>query len=467
MWAVLFAGSALDLRALTEGLAEGLTEGLTEELFEAIRNGNEAAIRRLLDRQPQLQAARDGSGRSGYTVSQLLGRPSIAELLVSRGYRRDVVETCLARDWQALDDFPVSAEAVEQLHPAGDNAMSIAARLGIGNDVWRLYNLGGTPNRCVGTPPVVAAFDDPDLSRAELTAAGLLSNGASPDLSSADGTTALHAASRRGSADIVELLLRLGADPAVHDAEDHTPLDILHEALSSAARSDGHQTCLSLLERPSAIAKEHSTSRRAYDAQGHPYRAPELEDIDEALLYRAVGVSHGNLEALSKLLKQEPRLAHAIHTTTEGAVEACAHTGRLEIVDLLLENGAPYSLPTAVVRGDLWRAKALLDEDPQRIHERGAHSFALLWYSVFGKGSIEMAQLLLERGCQVEDQHFLGTTALHWAALVGDQDLVSLLIENGGNPRRSGRKFGGRPETPIDLARKRGHKEVVAQLERS
>ena len=39
----------------------------------------------------------------------------------------------------------------------------------------------------------------------------------------------------------------------------------------------------------------------------------------------------------------------------------------------MLEHGAPYSLPTAVMKNDMPRVKQLLDEDPLRIHERGAH----------------------------------------------------------------------------------------------
>jgi hypothetical protein len=43
--------------------------------------------------------------------------------------------------------------------------------------------------------------------------------------------------------------------------------------------------------------------------------------------------------------------------------------------------------------------------------------------------------------------------------------MVSLLLEHGGNPRRPGRKFGGEAETPIDLAKKREHHQVVEILE--
>ena len=37
---------------------------------------------------------------------------------------------------------------------------------------------------------------------------------------------------------------------------------------------------------------------------------------------------------------------------------------------------------------------------------------------------VETAELLLDRGAEVEQQHYLGTTALHWAALRGREDLL-------------------------------------------
>jgi ankyrin repeat protein len=116
------------------------------------------------------------------------------------------------------------------------------------------------------------------------------------------------------------------------------------------------------------------------------------------------------------------------------------------------------------MRGDAARVRALLSEDPQRIHERGAHDFALLWYTAIGGGRVELAELLLDAGAEVERQHHLGTTALHWAAMRGQVDLAALLLERGADPNRAGRKFGGTPETPLELALGRDQQDVAALL---
>ncbi len=83
----------------------------------------------------------------------------------------------------------------------------------------------------------------------------------------------------------------------------------------------------------------------------------------------------------------------------------------------------------------------MLDEDPLRINERGAHDFTLLWCPVIGGGNLDLAELLLERGSRVERHDFVGTTALHLAAQSGQTDMIDLLIAHGADVNRVGRKF--------------------------
>jgi hypothetical protein len=180
---------------------------------------------------------------------------------------------------------------------------------------------------------------------------------------------------------------------------------------------------------------------------------------------RVVGVAHTDLDRLREAVERHPLLAHSVATTTEAAVEAGAHMGRGDIVDFLLERGVPCSLPTAVMRGDTGRVTALLDEDPLRIHERGPHDFALLWYPVIGGGRLDMAKLLLARGADVERQHWLGTTALHFAASRGQFEMAALLIEHGADVNRGGRRFKG-TKTPLQLAEAEGHTELAELLRR-
>ncbi len=289
-----------------------------------------------------------------------------------------------------------------------------------------------------------------------MTAATLLSNGASPRGVGRTGDTPLHVAAGRGSVDLVEMLIRLGADVRAEDMDGRTALDL--------ARAAGHQAAVGILKNHAAIPRTHSTSRTAFDGSGAAYSPPLIDDIPLEKRLRFVGVSHGNLEAVKAQFAAEPRLVHAVATTGERCVEACAHTGQRPVVDFLVERGAPYSLPTAVMSGDKKRVSALLDADPKRIHERGGHDFALLWYPLIGRCELDMLETLMARGAKVEEQHLLGTTALHWASRMGSTDAVSLLLENGASIERVGRKFDPAGQTPLECALQSKQPKVAALL---
>ncbi len=436
-------------------------ESPRRRLLAAVAVGDLDAIRELLDVDPGLVHSRDDQGRSAFTVALLARQPEAAALLRERGHRLDVHEAALALEWETFEAMAEEAPgALNRDHAVGGTAMYAAAIGGAGSQIWRVYSPGGDPNLRPGGEtlwtPVRAALEHPDLSTAEQTAASLLSNGADASASQPGGSSVLHAAAARGSLTIVEMLIRKGADISARDADGHTPADL--------AEASGHSAVVEELRHHDRIPRDHSSSRLAYDIEGRPYQAPELSAYSSSTRLRLVGASHGNFDRVREVVGQHPLLAHAVATTTEMAVEAGAHTGRKPIVDYLLEQGAPYSLPTAVMRGDTSRVKALLAEDPLRIHERGAHDFALLWYPVIGGGLVELMELLLAAGAEVERQHFLGTTALHWAAMGGEIDLVELLLSNGADPNRVGRKFDPSGQTPLELAEARGHDQVATLL---
>ena len=340
--------------------------------------------------------------------------------------------------------------------------MLAAALGGPGADMWRVYAVAADPNRHPrdreGVSPLQAALRYPDRAIAELTAATLISNAANPNPPTQGDSPPLHIAAERGSLEMVEMLIRLGADPEAFDLEGRTPIQV--------AEAAGQRKAVALLRRHQEIARTHSSSRTAYNLRGKKYEPVDISDVPLLERRQVVGSSHGDLGAVRQAVDRDPRLCHSVATTSEICVEACAHTGRKPIAEYLLEKGAPYSLPTAVMMGDIDRARQLLNEDPLRIHERGAHDFALLWYPVIGRCNLEMTELLLQRGARVEEQHFLGTTALHWASMRGPIELVELLIENGADVNRRGRKFTAEGETPLQSAEGREQPEIAALLRR-
>jgi hypothetical protein len=107
-----------------------------------------------------------------------------------------------------------------------------------------------------------------------------------------------------------------------------------------------------------------------------------------ALAKEIVGVSHGNLARVRELVQQHPALAKASfdwgYGDWETALGAAAHTGRREIADLLIENGAPPTLFSAAMLGQLDLVKAFLAAMPGGQRMRGPHSISLMTHARLG-----------------------------------------------------------------------------------
>jgi len=80
------------------------------------------------------------------------------------------------------------------------------------------------------------------------------------------------------------------------------------------------------------------------------------------------------------------------------------------------------------------------------------------------QASLEVAKELIKNGADVNSRADIGFTPLHEAAMRGSKEIAELLIEHGAkvNARISSGKLKGK--TPLDLAQRGKHTEVVAIL---
>ena len=90
-----------------------------------------------------------------------------------------------------------------------------------------------------------------------------------------------------------------------------------------------------------------------------------------ALAREIVGVSHGNLARVRELVQQHPALAKASFDWGYGA-------------ELLIDNGAPPTLFSAAMLGQLDLVKAFLGTMPGGQRMRGPHSISLLTHARLG-----------------------------------------------------------------------------------
>src|SRR5207244_7741332 len=101
-----------------------------------------------------------------------------------------------------------------------------------------------------------------------------------------------------------------------------------------------------------------------------------------SLAKEIVGVSHGNLARVRELVQQHPSLAKASwdwgYGDWETALGAASHVGQRAIAEFLLEQGAPPTLFSATMLGQLDVVKAFIAATPGLQKIRGPHSLSLM-----------------------------------------------------------------------------------------
>ena len=137
-----------------------------------------------------------------------------------------------------------------------------------------------------------------------------------------------------------------------------------------------------------------------------------------------------------------------------GAIEAAALHGSVLAVRALIGRGARVTLPIAAALGSVEDARRLLPLASGAERHR-----ALAMASQIG--CIEIVRLLLDAGEDPNRYNPLGghshTTPLHQAALVGNDELVRLLIQRGARADTRDLMWNG---TPADWARHEGRTEM-------
>lgn len=182
-----------------------------DELFDAIRRGDVATVKSLVDRDPALASVRMNN-TSAVLMALYYGQSETAQLLIERGAFIDFPEACALGDLEKVkkmlaekpsllneksaDGFPPVGLAIFFRHP--DVAKFLIER---GADV----NAAATNAQKVA--PVHAAAAVRDIESMKL----LLERGADPNAVQQMDVTPLHGAASRGDVEMAKLLLAHGA----------------------------------------------------------------------------------------------------------------------------------------------------------------------------------------------------------------------------------------------------------------
>jgi uncharacterized protein len=216
---------------------------VADDLLEAVKRGDTATVRSMVERDPTVAAARDANGISAVLLAHYHGHRDLARMLEDR--RRgdlDVFEAAAANDATRLrvllDRDPSLANAFSG---DGFQPLGLAAFFGGKDAVEILIERGANVNTASRnemkvTPLHSAVADEGQRETAEL----LIRAGADVNARQRHDWTPLHGAAHAGSLALVRLMLDRGADPNIKNRDRKTALDI--------ARERGHEQVAELLE---------------------------------------------------------------------------------------------------------------------------------------------------------------------------------------------------------------------------
>jgi len=181
-------------------------------------------------------------------------------------------------------------------------------------------------------------------------------------------------------------------------------------------------------------------------------------ELSQQIKDEFVGVSHGDLKRFKELLAKYPSLATVTASWGETPIEAAAQTVQREMIELLLEAGAPLDICTASVMGMEELVKAMLEDDPALKDATGAHGIPVMYFPIVA-GYQSIAEVLLSAGADVNAGEG-GNAPLHGAAMFGRTQMAKWLIDNGANV--NGADYEGK--TPLKIALAHNDQQMVELL---
>jgi ankyrin repeat protein len=327
----------------------------------------------------------------------------------------------------------------------------------------------------------------PDTGSALIKAAGkgdsevveaLLDSGADINARDEQNQTALHQAANRGHAPVVKLLLERGADVNAKNLFGQTSLlapvyrgslDIVRALLGAGADVDarselsGQTPLLSMSSGRTKIVEVLLEEGADVNAKGEFYH-------ETALILAAIS---GN-KATVKALLDKGADVKAESTNGRTAMLMAESFGHAEVVKLLQDNGAPRETSKALLPLEAYlprylvvnaqRGRPLNPQAALALLSRGAEvkadgETAMLCAAI--RGDVEAVSALLDNGADVNVRHEDGWNGLMLAAVNGHSPVVQALLDKGANVDA---KENIMNQTALIWAVKGGHTAVVKSL---
>ena len=213
-----------------------------KEFFAAVRAGDLAALRNLLDAEPALLAAKNEQGQTAVLAAAYSGRKEICELLISRGVQLELHEAAAAGQLARVQEIvEKDSSAAKSFSPDGFPVLALAAVFGHAEVAKYLQEKGGDVNAVSTNGTGYTALTGAVTNGHTEIVKWLLTNGANVNYRYGPGYSPLLAAAANGHLEIVKILLEQGADATVKANDGRTALQLAeerkHEAVAQFLRS--------------------------------------------------------------------------------------------------------------------------------------------------------------------------------------------------------------------------------------
>jgi ankyrin repeat protein len=199
-------------------------------LFEAIRSGDLAAVKSLVEGDASLASARSDAGVSGVLTAAYMGRNEIRDFLIASGAVLELPEAAalgnLARVRELIEKNFAQAKS---LSPDGFPVVALAAFLGHLEVVQYLAAQGADINAVATNGSGYNALTGAVTSGHAAVVQWLLEHGANANYRYSVGYSPLLTAAANGRLDIAKLLLAHGADPHATTNDGKSALDLAKE----------------------------------------------------------------------------------------------------------------------------------------------------------------------------------------------------------------------------------------------
>jgi len=201
-----------------------------KEFFAAIRSGDTAKVKTMIEAEPSLVSAKNEQGQSPVLAAVYSGRSEIRDTLIARGAHLEFYEAVAAGQLESVEHFVDKApDLARSFSPDGFAVIALAAAFGHFPIVRYLFEKGGDVSAVATNGTGYNALTGAVTGGHREIAIWLLENGADANYSYGPGYSPLLAAAANGHLEIVKDLLVHGADLNTKSNDGKSALAIAEE----------------------------------------------------------------------------------------------------------------------------------------------------------------------------------------------------------------------------------------------